>query len=207
MLTKMARICCSCRQTEGLRDGDDDDGQSGTLGRAHHGCVLRVVGTGIRYHRTPPEFQIIESCDPGTDCAGTFTVINNSTDLYVYGFQVGNPVATSAGTTQPNWAAFTCTSGNSCTGLSEDEFEYTANNPYDLTDDVGPNSSSSKFTFSALTGSPAILDLVDANGVGSTFDLETTLQTSEVPEPMSAALFGSGLLALAGIVGRRRGGD
>ena len=161
----------------------------------------------------PPEFQFHEACTLsfGGGCLGegTFTVTNNSnlydTQEWIYGFSVGNPFAFADGTTQNNWSASVCFqfSSSGC-GIGESEFDYSNNAGAsiladDLANDVGPGSSSSNFFFAAgEPASPVVLDLVDSDGNLSFASL------SDVPEPFSAAILGSGLLGLAGVMRRRR---
>jgi len=159
-----------------------------------------------------PEFQVTETCNIpgfGGGCdLGTFKVTNNSSNEYVWGFSVGNPRAAADSTTQTNWSASTCFSyiSSSC-GFGESNFDYGNNNGSspaagDLANDVGPESSSSEFhfgTFGALA-SPVEVDLVDSQGDVSF----QTFATTHAPEPFSAAILGSGLLGLAGVIRRRR---
>jgi PEP-CTERM motif len=158
----------------------------------------------------PPasDFQVIESCVVSNGCSGTFDVINNTgtTDgsWYVWGFVVNNPFVRGAGTTQTDWTASTCTNGSSCTG-GEDNFQYSNTNgaSSDFANDVGPGQSSDLFTFNSQEpASPVTLDVTDGNGHNTTVNLSTSDQS--VPEPVSLALFGTGLLGLAGVVRRRR---
>jgi hypothetical protein len=159
---------------------------------------------------TPPpasDFQVIESCVVSNGCSGTFDVINNSGSWYIWAFLVGNPTVRSAGTTQPNWTFGTCILGNSCTG-GEDNFNYNniggaQTDPTNLGFDIGPGQSSNLFTFNSLQpASPVTLNVVDANGDTTTVNLTTSDQS--IPEPLSLALLGSGLLGLAGVARQRR---
>lgn len=170
-------------------------------GLASPASALTIVG--------PPasDFEVLESVSGNS---GTFTVYNNSSGWYVYYLAVGNPSANSPGegafTTQNNWSATkTCVTftGSSCSNAFTYENENGAlSDPTDLGNDVGPGTSSNKFTFGVLVeGSPVTLDVVNLSN-GQT--APESFNATEAPEPASMALLGMGMVGLWGARRRRK---
>jgi hypothetical protein len=138
----------------------------------------------------PSEFVFIES-------DGYFTIINNSTEWYIYGFEVNDTDATNPKTTQPGWGA---TSSCSETCLI---YENANNPPYlPLSDDVGPGQRSSLFTFSLPEGSLPTFFAATQNGVPS----GPFTPTGSIPEPSTWAMLLLGFAGL-GVVGYRHGAN
>ena len=61
----------------------------------------------------PSQFVFIETVSGST---GTYTIINNSSDWYIWAFSVTNTDATNPQTTQFDWNASLC--DNNCAGVS-----------------------------------------------------------------------------------------
>ena len=170
-------------------------------------CAIASPASAVLAGPNPSDFQITESCDPAGGCSGTFDLINNSSSWYIWAFEVGNPTAITAGTTQLDWSAGTCQLGLSCVPLNEDEFQYNnIGGALDFAHDIGPGVSSNLFTFNSLApASPYSISLVDAND-----DLRTVTGTTSVPgttgnsapEPLTLSIFGAGLAGAAAM--RRR---
>jgi hypothetical protein len=154
----------------------------------------------------PADFVVIES-------PGRYTVYNNSTDWYVYGFAVSNPGAISgatASTSFTNWGAmialvdFDSGPVPAFAYASADANLTDINNPslnvFNLANYLAPGASSSDFTFNpVLPDSTFGLALVSASE-----DLATvTGPTSETPLPAALPLFASGA-GLIGLLTRRR---
>jgi hypothetical protein len=130
------------------------------------------------------EFVFIES-------DGYFTIINNSTEWYIYGFEVTDTDATRPMTTQPGWGASAC--GDGCLLYINN----TLTSPLPLADDVGPGQSSSLFTFSLPEGSLPTFYVANSLGVeGGAFT-----PTGSIPEPSTWAM----LIAGFGFLGWRYG--
>jgi PEP-CTERM motif len=138
----------------------------------------------------PSQFVFIES-------DGYFTIINNSTQWYIYGFEVTDTDATHPMTTQPGWEAGACVDG--CL-LYENN---TVTSPLPLEDDVGPGQSSSLFTFSLPEGSLPTFYVANSNG----FEAGPFTPTgSAVPEPSTWAMVIGGFGFLGWRYGVRRSG-
>jgi PEP-CTERM motif len=156
---------------------------------------VATLGAGFAFsaHATVPlssEFQFVET-------PGQYKVVNNSDDWYVYGFVVTNPLAGDpyfARTTQTDWNASTCDNG-SCFG-NMPGFEYFNGDPIaDVTNDIGPHSSSDRFFFNAPPASQVLLYITNGN--------TTTTTGVGVPEPATWATMMLGL-GMAGLALRRR---
>ena len=131
----------------------------------------------------PSEFVFIES-------DGYFTIINHSSEWYIYGFEVTDTDATNPMTTQPGWGASAC--GDGCLLYINN----TLTSPLPLEDDVGPGQSSSLFTFSLPEGS------LPTFYVANSFGGEAAAFTpTGVPEPSTWAM----LIAGFGFLGWRYG--
>lgn len=152
------------------------------------GSALLGLGLGLPAHAiivepNPADFRIIDN-------GNSFTIINNSANWWIEGFQA-TVNATGPGitdsTTQPGWVSNGFDTCGSCTG--NDTFTYTNSDPVsDLADDVGPGSASNGFFFTPDPPiSSAIFTLTDPNG-----DVFTVHPTG-VPEPASWAMMILGL--------------
>ena len=149
----------------------------------------------------PSDFVFIESI---TGSTGTFTIINNSSDWYIWAFSVVTD-ATNPETTQLDWNAGPCSGGNCSlpgivvpgSGVSYEQFTGAAN----LTVDIGPGESSNKFTFSLPVGSTPYFSVV--NSLGS---LTSFTPTGSIPEPSTWAMLIAGFGFLGWRYGLNRGG-
>ena len=131
------------------------------------------------------EFVFIES-------DGYFTIINNSSEWYIYGFDVTDTDATNPMTTQPGWAASAC--GDGCLLYINN----TLTSPLPVADDVGPGQSSSLFTFSLPEGSLPTFYVANSLGVeGGAFT------PTGVPEPSTWAMLILGFVGLGYAAFRR----
>jgi hypothetical protein len=137
----------------------------------------------------PSQFVFIES-------DGYFTIINNSSEWYIYGFDVTDTDATNPRTTHPGWGANTC--GDGCL-----VYENNVNPPFPISDDVGPGQSSSLFTFSPPEGSLPTFYVANSNGVEAG---PFTPTGSAVPEPSTWAMVIGGFGFLGWRYGRQRAG-
>ena len=146
-----------------------------------------------------PEFSVTINSDSYTLSNNSGT-INYPTQLWIWGFAIGNPGASNANIQGglPTWNANTFNSG-----LSNAELEY-INSPssyLDLTTDIGPNSSSSVFYFTAGSQQdpPYTLSLFDINHNEFSFTANTDGTggvLTAVPESSTWAML---LLGFAGI--------
>jgi hypothetical protein len=137
----------------------------------------------------PSEFVSIES-------EGYFTIINNSSEWYTYGFDVTDTDATNPMTTHTGWGASTC--GDGCL-----LYENNVDPPFPISDDVGPGQSSSLFTFSLPEGSLPAFYVANSNG----FEAGPFTPTgSAVPEPSTWAMVIGGFGFLGWRYGVRRSG-
>jgi len=134
----------------------------------------------------PSQFIFVE-----TD--GYFTIINHSTEWYIYGFEVSNTNATNPMTTQPGWGANTC--GTGCL-LYENSTP-----PFPLVDDVGPGQSSSLFTFSLPVGSLPTFYVANSNGFEA-----GPFTPAGTPEPSTWAMLIAGFCFLGWRYSVKRGG-
>jgi PEP-CTERM motif len=161
----------------------------------------------------PANFQFIESPPQyinGQYTPGQYTIVNNSFDWYIYGFEVTNPYATSNDdwTYQPFWFAFACYVAE-CGGASKPyyyyDFEfYGFTGPGDtgtsyLQWDIGPQSSSDQFYFPGPTASVATFFVVNASGATASFT--PGVVAPSVPEPATWAMMAAGF----GLLGWRLG--
>jgi len=136
----------------------------------------------------PSEFVFIES-------DGYFTIINHSSEWYIYGFDVTDTDATNPMTTQPGWAASAC--GDGCLLYINN----TTTSPLPLEDDVGPGQSSSLFPFSLPEGSlPTFYVANSFGGEGAAFT------PTGVPEPSTWAMLIAGFGFLGWRYGLKRAG-
>ena len=143
------------------------------------------------------DFYVIEA-------PGQYTLVNNSDDWYIYAFGVSNTLAGdgyTARTGQTDWDAYSCI--GSCVG-NLSAFEYynsDGSGSAGLGTDVGPNSSSSKFYFSAPPESTYQIDIT--NGTNSE-TVSGPAVSPGVPEPASWALMILGFGAMGAMLRRRR---
>jgi hypothetical protein len=162
----------------------------------------------------PADFQVIES-------PGQYTVVNNSTDWYVYAFAVENPAASDpsivASTTVPNWGALNPNPQLDLnTGGPVWAFAYASTDTNFSTDPptltvvnlgsyVAPGSFEDRFFFGTQQQAShyglLVVTVVDQEAV---FDQVNGLATdSATPIPAALPLFATGLGAL-GLLGWRR---
>ena len=179
--------------------------------------ALTGSGQAITLIPTPTLDSQIRFSEQQTPTGGTYTITNLSSNEYVFGFIVTNPEASysSAHTTQANWSAFS--SGNVplsvqalLSGLPSNIgpfFEYNENfglNPGSITNrgfDIGPNSSSSLFTFAANPASTGYALLVDSRG---NVNLVQMAAAPEAPVWVMMLLGFAGLGAVSYRASRRR---
>jgi hypothetical protein len=139
---------------------------------------------------------------------GVYTVVNNSTDYYIYRFDVSNPLAAfgSDATTQPGWTASIKSSYffPNLPGSFSPAFEYahlTTNVADGVPLDIAPLTSSSNFTFSGPEASSFQMFVTNADGsdVHSFFAM-----TAAVPEPSTWAMIILGFAGIGTMAYRRR---
>jgi hypothetical protein len=152
---------------------------------------------------------MIPSCGASSFCitvgSGTYTVTNNTNDFYIWGFAIGNPGASDAGTSLASWHPSTFFGGTPSA-----ELQYINSTYLSLGTDIGPNSSSSAFTFSAgsLQDPPFTLKLYDFDTntkyiyTGSTGANGGIL--TAVPEPSTWAMLLLGFAGLGFMAYRRK---
>jgi len=152
-----------------------------------------AVVVGPAPNPNPADFSVVES-------PGQYTVTNNSTSWYIYGFFVSNPAAggpnTSETTTQTNWSAFN--SGTNLVGTPDAAFLYLNNDSSTtgIANDIGFGTVSSNFFFSAPEASTATLFLIDQAG--------DKTRISTVPEPSTWAMMILGFAGVGFMAYRRR---
>jgi PEP-CTERM motif len=132
----------------------------------------------------PSDFSVVE-------IPGQYTVIDTSTDWYVYGFSATNPAAGDVPvyTYQPNW--FAGQSPINFVGTPSAAFLYINNaggTIGGLVDDIAPGTQSSEFFYGATPASTYTFYLTNSDGVTTTI--------SSVPEPSTWAML---ILGFAGI--------
>jgi hypothetical protein len=145
----------------------------------------------------PADFSVVES-------PGQYTVTNNSTNWYIYGFTVSNPEAgapnTFEFTTQTNWSAFN--SGTNLVGTPDAAFLYLNNDTTTtgIPNDIGLGTLtgpvSSNFFFGANEASTATLFLIDQAG--------DTTRISPIPEPSTWAMMILGFVGVGFMAYRRK---
>jgi hypothetical protein len=153
-------------------------------------CLLGL-GPAAAVTVDPGDFQVIQVAGSPNQ----YDVVDSSTNWYITGFTVSNPLAgsgTSPTTTQPSWFA-----GNSATNLigTPDAGYAYVNTSTGLVNDIAPQSSNNQFFFyqPLATAYTYELSLTDANG-----DVATL--SAAVPEPsiwvmMILGFFGIGFTA------------
>jgi hypothetical protein len=151
------------------------------------------------------------ACSPFSEECGHFQIFNftdPSEQISITGFRVGNPDATHAETERPGWSAEILASVDFPGAATQPAFNYLGSAPANYID--GGESSDRFFWFAGTPASPYIIDYIGPTGqtgscsavdVGDSFGCNAVF-VAAVPEPMTAALIGTGLLALA--AGRRR---
>jgi hypothetical protein len=144
----------------------------------------------------PRDFVFIETVSGST---GTFTIINNSSDWYIWAFSVTNTDATNPQTTQPDWSPDTC--NNNCAGPGSGVDYEDIFGAFDLTTDIGPGQRSSLFTFSLPTGSTPTFLVTNSNDALPPGFSPTG---SGVPEPSTWAMLIAGFGFLGWRYARRR---
>ncbi|MCC6776622.1 MAG: VPLPA-CTERM sorting domain-containing protein [Hyphomicrobiales bacterium] len=160
-------------------------------------ALVAVTGLGLAPAQATPvpnpaDFAIIEG-------PGTYTVVNNSDDWFIYGFLVGNPIAASPYAIAnvdtialPTWVA----------GVDPGTpaFFYNNTTPDDLPTNLGPHSVSPYFFWGEVVfASPYVLNLVHTGGAITTVGGEAIV----TPLPAALPLFAAGL-GLIGVLARRR---
>jgi hypothetical protein len=139
---------------------------------------------------------------------GSYTLTNNTTNLYVWGLAVGQPDATGASvdTTDPvigGWKAFAF---NTSTPANAGVEYINQNNFMTLATDIAPNGGSDSNFFYTLSVDPApgqfTLNLVNADGAQFTYDSGKNTVTA-VPEPSTWAMIILGFLGVGFMVHRR----
>jgi hypothetical protein len=160
-----------------------------------------AVSLGLGAFAIGPAHALAVAIDPSDfvfiEGDGTFTIINNSTGWYIWGFGVVNIEGSHPSTSQPNWTASSCNNNCGGPGFLGSGFDYQningAQNP--LSYDVGPGQSSSLFTFSLPTGSDPQFYVTNSDHVGGVY----VIPSGSVPEPSTWAM----LIAGFGFLGWR----
>ena len=132
------------------------------------------------------------SLDPYiTETQFTYTVHNDSSSLYVWGFIISHQPGESGDTTQANWTRADI--GGSCLGSSTTCFFFHSNTSIeDTTYDIGPGTASSAF-FHALFASDYFIMTTDINGANEQDFRGSTDSVSATPLPAALSLMGSAL--------------
>jgi hypothetical protein len=145
----------------------------------------------------PSEFAFQET-PPEGGSLGHYTIINNSADWWITGFDVENPLAGDPyepSTTQTDWTASIC---DDCFGALP-AFSYADSISSDYANYIGPDGGqSSLFFFGAPPASRTVLDLVNADG-------QTYQLVLGAPEPSTWAMMLLGFAGL-GFMGYRSAG-
>lgn len=164
------------------------------VGAALAGLALSTPAMAVQPFN-PGDFKVLESLSGGS---GKYTVVNNSTDWYIYGFQVSNPEAdfAQAYTNRPFWNSGNCGSG--CGNVPFFSY-FNEGGPFDFDDNIQPGETDGRFGFYAPPASTYTIFLVDSNFVTTT----TSGQASGTPEPGTWSLMIGGF-GLAGAALRRR---
>jgi hypothetical protein len=148
-----------------------------------------------------PEFEL-------SNTGSSYTLTNNSTNLYVWGLAVGQPdaIGASVDTTDPvigGWKAFAF---NTSTPAAAGVEYINQNNFMDLNTDIAPRGGSDGNFFYSLSVDPApgqfTLNLVNADGQQFTYDSGTKSVTA-VPEPSTWVMIILGFLGVSFMAHRR----
>jgi hypothetical protein len=176
--------------------------RTGAFAFALCGLTCGIIAPASAVIMIAPEFELSNS-------GSSYTLTNNSSDLYVWGLSVGQPYATGASVDKTDsviggWNAFAYNTSTPATAGVE---YINQNNFMTLTTDIAPMGGSDSNFFYTLSVDPApgqfTLNLVNGDGQQFIYDSGTNTVTAAVPEPSTWLMIILGFLGIGFMLRRR----